>query len=74
MRKQRNNCVHTMKVKEIKTAIAAKKPEELVEFVRTERETLRASRFQGTGVSNSARATRKNIARALTAIRNATAA
>ncbi len=63
-----------MKVKEVKVAIAAKKPEELVEFVRTERETLRTSRFQGTGVSNSARAVRKNIARALTALRTAKAA
>ena len=63
-----------MKVKEMKAAIAAKKPEELVEFVRTERETLRTTRFQGAGVSNSARAVRKNVARALTALRNVKAA
>lgn len=61
-----------MKTKALKADIAAKKQDELMTFVRTERETLRTGRFQNAGVgraSSNARATRKNIARALTALR-----
>lgn len=64
-----------MKTKTLKADIAKKNPDELVEFIRSERETLRAGRFQraGAGVSVSQRTAKKNIARAHTALRKAKA-
>lgn len=64
-----------MKTKSLKADIAKKDAGELEEFIRTEREAVRGARFQaaGTGSSAQMRVQRKNIARALTALKSKSA-
>jgi len=62
-----------MKTKSLKADIAKKDTSALVDFVRSERETLRTARFGTAGANVARKIVRKNIARALTARNTKTA-
>ena len=62
-----------MKTKSLKADIAKKDDNALVDFIRSERESLRTARFGTAGTKIAPSHVRKNIARALTARKAKTA-